>query len=188
MKTRIVCALAGILITSQAFALENLIQKHGCNNEVGDCPGDGWGAGGGGGEFTGNITINGPYDDRFWVSDDGEAAGYSDWTTFAKHASEAAGAQYKKFPKGQKPDFSNRPLVKGSTPKKFKDLLAQDMKDKAAKQAAADKAAADKAAADKAAAAAAAAAANKAAAVYTGPGISSKPAGGGMVAGARTKP
>ena len=167
--------------------MENLILKHGCNAEVGDCQGDAGGAGGG---FTANITINDTYgnmDDRYWVSSDGEAAGYGDWTTFAKHGSEAAGAQYKKIPKGQKPDFSNRPLVKGFTPKLFKDLLAQDAKDKAAKQAAAAKAAADKAAADAAAAKAAAEAANKAAAVYTGPALSSKPPVG-MAPTARTKP
>lgn len=182
MHAKNLCALVAILISTQAFSLTAETRNHGCNPEAGDCANQDLGGGGG----SPNITINDTYgnmDDRYWIAADGESAGFGDWTTFAKQGSQEAGGKHKKIPKGKKPDFSGLPLVQGFTPQVFKDLLAQDKKNKAGQQAAADKAAKQAAEAK-----AAAEAANKAAAVYTGPAISSKPAGGGVVAGARTKP
>lgn len=191
MNTRTTWALAALLMTTQAFAMENLVSKQSCNHDVGDCPSEGLG---GSDANTSVISVYGEMDNAFWISNDGKAAGYGNWTTYAKKASQqvgqqSGGAEFKILPgtTPQRPDFSKYQMVPGA-PKAFTDALQKAKQEKAAKlafeEAMKKKKAAEQAAADKAAAEAA----YKAAGVYSGPAINSAPAGGGVVLGARNRP
>ena len=190
MNERIVWVIVALLMGTQAFAMENLVSKQSCNHEVGDCPSDA-GGGGGGDANTSIISTYGEMDNAFWISNDGMAAGHGSWTTYGKLASGQAGknAEFKIIPGStpHRPDFSKYKMV-AFTPPAFTAALEKAKQEKAAKLAAEEalkkKKAAEQAAADKSAAEAA----YKAAGVYTGPPIASAPAGGGVVLGARKRP
>jgi hypothetical protein len=185
MHAKHALAIAVILITSQTWALTAYEKNHGCSGDTGDCAfGGGNSGGGGGGADYGPSGWMGSFSDgkggtvdfytdaggEWWVENHADGTSQVGWD-------ESAGPQMlKKFPKqpgAKRPKYGKAEMTPAA-----KKTLAD----------AQQKAAAAKAAADKAAAEAAAAAAKKAAAVYTGPAISSRPAGVGVVSSSRAKP